>query len=102
MKVYLLILSIIFVLMSILSIPYPRLLVSKKLDAELINRPDDKKKFLVHTRINLFLLGIILVTSLFLPEELIVPICLPAMACIFISVLICNKRNLGRFMAYKF
>ena len=89
--------GLLFLLLSLLSIRFPRLLVNRKVEEELSNTPEKKKRYFIHMRINIALLGIPLMIAGQLPEHLILPICLPLLAVLFVSGLVCNKMNLGRF-----
>ena len=86
-----------FPVLSLLSLRFPRLAVSRKVDEELSNEPEKKRRYYLHTRINLALLGIPLMLVSILPEHLVLRIGLPICAILFVSGLVCNKVNLGRF-----
>ncbi len=92
--------GVIFLLLVLFSFPFPRLLVGKKLDAELST--DKKKHYLLYTRIILTLLSISIIVAGILPKLLVVPIILPFLCILFVATLICNKKVLGRWAAYKF
>ncbi len=89
-----------FLLLVLFSFPFPQLLVSKKLDAELST--DKKKHYLLYVRIILTLLSVLIIAAGLLPKHLIVPIILPFLCMLFVAALICNKKVLGRWAAYKF
>lgn len=90
----------IFLLLVLLSFPFPQLLVSKKLNLELSS--DKKKQYLLYVRIILTLLSIAIITAGLLPNHLVVPIILPFLILLFIITLVCNKKILGRWAAFKF
>jgi len=97
MKVYWIIYGLVFPVLSLLSIRFPRLAVSRKVNEELSADPAKKRRYYFHMRINLALLGLPLMLVSVLPEHLILWVGLPLCAVLFISGLVCNKVNLGRF-----
>ena len=96
-KVYWIIYGLLFPVMSLLSLRFPRLAVSRKVEEELSAEPEKKRRYYLHTRINLALLGIPLMLVGILPEPLILWVGLPICAILFVSGLVCHKVNLGRF-----
>ena len=97
MKFYWIFYGLVFPILSLLSIRFPRLAVHRNIDAELANDPVKKKRYYLHVRINLALLGIPLMLVSILPEHLILWIGLPICVVLLVSGIVCNKMNLGRF-----
>ncbi|MBQ3055300.1 MAG: hypothetical protein IJC88_04270 [Oscillospiraceae bacterium] len=89
--------GLLFILLSLLSLRFPRLVVNRNVEEELSNTPKQKKRYYIHMRINIALLGLPLMIAGQLPEYLILPVCLPFLGILFVSGLVCNKMNLGRF-----
>lgn len=97
MKVYWIIYGLVFPVLALLSIRFPSLAVSRKVEGEFANEPEKKRRYYLHTRINIALLGIPAMLVSILPEHLVLWVGLPICAVLFISGLVCNKVNLGRF-----
>lgn len=92
--------SALFLIWAAGSIPYPKLIITKNLEKEFGKRDEEKRKYLVHQRVNLFLLATVLFLSAFVPAHMREHVCLIGMLLIFISVLWCNRLYLGRLTAY--
>ncbi|MEA4823266.1 MAG: hypothetical protein VB111_04030 [Clostridiaceae bacterium] len=87
---------ILWVLTSYIRLP---IFVSTRL-LSILERRHKTKQYLVHQRINLTLLGVVLITAGFLSEALKLPIALPTLLLIFFSTLFCNKRCLNHWSGY--
>lgn len=77
------------------------MLVSKKMDDELVGKEKIKRRYLLHQRINILAAGVLIITAPFLPERWALPLILPLLGIVVVCVLACNKINLGRWIAYK-
>lgn len=94
-KIYLILVSAYMIVIAAV----PRFLVKKGMDFagnEMLRR-----RYILHQRINAFAAGAVMLVGLFLPPKLMDIFVLPLLAVIFVSVLCCNKSNLGRWTAWK-
>lgn len=89
-----------FLLESLLSQWFPRILLGKKLEREFVDRPKERKRYLLHQRVNIAFCGSVMVGLAFAPERFLYPIGVPLLILGFVSILWCNKRNLGRFTPF--
>ncbi len=79
-------------LISIGSLFFPSLLLRKMSQGDLPTE-QVKKRYLRHQRINFTVMGVVLFWWLLGPETLDEMIYIAVLVVIFISVLVCNKRN---------
>ena len=100
LRYYVLIVGVLIFLLSFIRCFFPRLLYSGKLLIEL-DSAEKTKPFLLAHRINGLALGGILVLSFFLPSPTNAAVCLPLLSAVFISILLCNVKYLGRWLVYK-
>ena len=94
---YYLVFGAFFLVWSALSVFFPSLVCGKDLQKELESRPERKKRYILHQRINILALGLVLGAAEYLPENLLLPVTLTELALVCASVLWCNKSNLGRW-----
>lgn len=82
-----------YIALSLLSLAFPRLLITKKLEREL-DAPR-RKKFLLCQRINMLVLGAVMVFISGLPEHLLLWVGVPLLLAVLVSLAVCNKRTTG-------
>ena len=100
LRYYVLFVGVLIFLLSFIRCFFPRLLYSGKLLTEL-DSAEKAKPFLLAHRINGLALGGILVLSFFLSSPTNAVVCLPLLAAVFISNLLCNIKYLDRWLVYK-
>jgi len=86
------------ILWAVASIFFPGVAVARV--QALLEQRQTRRRYLFYQRLNIFFLGVILVVSGLLAPDLKKPVSFPIMGLIFVSVLTCNKLNLGRWAAY--
>ena len=82
-----------YMALSLLSLAFPRLLITKKLENEL--GTPRRQKYLLCQRVNLFVLGAVVVFLGGLPENLQLWVGIPLLAAVLVSFAVCNKRITG-------
>ena len=86
-------LGVAYTALSLLSVAFPRLLITKKLAGEL-DAPR-RKQYLLCQRVNMFILGAVSVFNSGLPENLAYPVGIPLLMAVLVSFAVCNKRTTG-------
>lgn len=89
----LLFLGVAYIALSLFSLWFPRLLITKKLEGEL-DTPR-RKKFLLCQRINMLVFGAVVVFISGLPENWMYPVGIPLLVAVLVSFAVCNKRTTG-------
>ena len=82
-----------YMVLSLLSLVFPRLLITKKLENEL--GTPRRQKYLLCQRVNLFIFGAVLVFLGGLPEHLLLWVGVPLLLAVLVSFAVCNKRITG-------
>lgn len=100
-QIYLVIIGLLFILWAVVSFFCPKALVSKKMEDDFAGQEKIKRRYLRHQRINLLAAGVLIIAAPFLPERWALPLILPLLGIVVVCVLVCNKINLGRWIAYK-
>ena len=86
-------LGVAYTALSLLPVAFPRLLITKKLAGEL-DAPR-QKKYLLCQRVNMFILGTVLVFCSGLPENWMYPVGISLLVAVLVSFAVCNKRITG-------
>jgi hypothetical protein len=87
-------------LLSLLRCFFPSLLYSKRLMSEL-NEKGTARPFLLSHRINGMAFGAILILGCCLSSPVNAVVCIPLLAAVTISIVLCNAKFLGRCSVYK-
>ncbi len=82
-----------YMALSLFSLWFPRLLITKKLEGEL-DEPR-RKKFLLCQRINMLVFGAVVVFISGLPDHLLLWVGVPLLLAVLVSFAVCNKRITG-------
>ncbi len=90
-----------WIIVGVLSLFFPRLIASKKLERELEDKGNAIKKYRIHARMNALCLGFVFVGAIFFPLSVKNWFVIAGFVLVLASILWCNKRYLGRFRASK-